>query len=148
MQLIEWAEAVTTWLGQDPRRLLVGLGAIAGVTVLGSIRRRGATQLDPQRAFSAAQRHRIHARAGKRCELESLWWLRCPAVGTHADHIHPHAKGGASSLANGASACAKHNLRKGAKVPSALAIWRLERRRRKYFPPGEPTEVNWRLPSR
>lgn len=123
----------------------LAVAAVASRTV----RRLGGSgrQRDPQRAFSAVQRQAIFARAGYRCEHQSLFG-RCTAAPTHADHIHPWSKGGATTLANGAATCARHNLRKGAKVPSGWSIRRLESRRRRYFPPGAPVEVSWRIGER
>jgi len=102
-------------------------------------------QKDPQRAFTAAQRTAGFARCGNRCEHISIFGRRCTAAPTHGDHVWPHSKGGATTLANFAGLCARHNLMKGARTPSRWAIRRLERRRRNYFPPGHPVEVVWRV---
>ncbi len=45
----------------------------------------------------------------------------------------------------GTALCAHHNTSKGATIPSRLSIWRLERRRRRYFPPNESVKVNWHI---
>ncbi|MHB8318126.1 MAG: HNH endonuclease [Acidimicrobiales bacterium] len=102
-------------------------------------------QKDPQRSFTPAQRLAGFNRCGNRCEHISIFGRRCTAAPTHGDHIWPHSKGGATTLANFAGLCARHNLAKGSRTPSRWAISRLERRRRGYFPPGEPVEVNWRV---
>ena len=140
-------EELLGWLEADPRRLLV-IVAVAGVIALVvRLRSGGGIQRDDQRLFDSSQRARIHARAGNRCEHKPLLWLRCSAKGTHADHVYPHSRGGPTILANAQSLCATHNLRKSASVPSRYYIWRLERRRRKYFPAGEDPSVQWRAAS-
>lgn len=102
---------------------------------------RGRRHLDPVRLFSSEQRREIFARAGGRCEHFNLLGMRCRRAPQHADHVYPHSKGGATSLVNAQALCAWHNERKGAKVPSRLAVARLEHRRRSYFPPGTAVEV-------
>lgn len=123
-----------------------GIAAIAAGTV-GILRRARlrVVQRDPQRAFSEAQRRAIFARAGNRCEHVSTLGLRCKARPSHADHVHPWSKGGATTLANAQALCARHNLQKGSREPSSWYLRRLERRRRSYFPPGEPAHVAWRV---
>lgn len=125
---------------------------LAGVLLFGGVaslaRRRQTIQKDPQRAFSAAQRAAGFARCQNRCEHISLLGRRCKAQAVHGDHIWPHSRGGATTLANFAGLCARHNLVKGARTPSRMAIRRLERRRRAYFPPGQPVEVVWRIGDR
>lgn len=125
---------------------------LAGVLLFGGVaslaRRRQTIQKDPQRAFSAAQRTAGFARCQNRCEHISLLGRRCKAQAVHGDHIWPHSRGGATTLANFAGLCARHNLVKGARTPSRMAIRRLERRRRAYFPPGQPVEVVWRIGDR
>ncbi|MFD6093402.1 HNH endonuclease [Oerskovia sp. NPDC060338] len=100
---------------------------------------------DPQRLFTPAQRHEGFARAQGRCEHVGSFGLRCSARPTHGDHVYPWSRGGATAMDNYQALCAVHNLRKGAKVPSAFYMWRLARRRRRYFPPGVPTRVEWRI---
>jgi 5-methylcytosine-specific restriction endonuclease McrA len=92
--------------------------------------------MDPQRDFPAHLRRQAFDLAGGRCEYTSVLWLRCSAVAQHADHLHPWSKGGATTLANCVASCAPHNLSKGAKILSPQQVWALERRRRRYFPPG------------
>lgn len=41
--------------------------------------------------------------------------------------------------------CQRHNARKSNRTPSPLYIWRLERRRRAYFPASENPRVEWRM---
>lgn len=67
---------------------------------------------DKKRSFREDQRYLIWVRGGKACAscgtiLETLAEM-------HADHVVPHSKGGATSVANGQPLCASCNLRKGA----------------------------------
>ena len=119
----------------------------AGAAMLLQSRRGGSkhAQRDPQRAFTEAQRRTIFARAGDRCEHTSLLGRRCKARPTHADHVHPWSRGGATTLANAQALCARHNLAKSDHVPSPWYLHGLERRRRSYFPPGEPVQIVWRV---
>lgn len=94
--------------------------------------------LDPQRGFSLTQRRTAERLAGGRCEMEGFGWIRCRRAGAHADHWLPWARGGATSEGNLVWACARHNLAKSSRVPTAFATWRLARRRRRYFPAGIP----------
>ena len=105
-------------------------------------------QRDPQRRFTPDQRGAILARCGHRCEHKPLLWRRCGSAATHADHVMPWSRGGATSPSNGAGLCRRHNLLKAAIVPSAWYVWRLERRRSRYFPPGVRVEVAWRFGAR
>jgi len=140
-------QLVFEWLLASPVRLVVVALVLALLWGLVPRAGSGAVQKDTQRMFDGDQRARIHSRAGGRCEHKSLLWFRCKAKGTQADHIYPHSRGGATSLANGQSLCGFHNRRKSASIPSRFYLWRLERRRRKYFPPGERVDVYWRQPS-
>ncbi|MBA2704622.1 MAG: HNH endonuclease [Blastocatellia bacterium] len=71
-------------------------------------------QLDPQRAFSVAQKREIYLRGDGHCQacgqpLDSDW---------HADHILPHSRGGRTDIINGQSLCQPCNSRKHDKVLS------------------------------
>lgn len=46
----------------------------------------------------------------------------------HADHIHPHSRGGDTSIHNGQALCARCNLKKGAKVVTTVLgrQWQIE----------------------
>lgn len=87
---------------------------------------------DPIRLFSWPQKQQLIRQANGRCEHKPPLWLRCPAPGTEADHIHPWSRGGATELWNGQLLCRRHNRRKSNHVPSPLYRWRLARRRKKY----------------
>ncbi|MFS0884979.1 HNH endonuclease [Aeromicrobium sp. 179-A 4D2 NHS] len=101
----------------------------------------GGTVKDPQRMYTKDQRRQGADRAEGRCEMESVWWLRCPRPGEHGDHFYPHSLGGATSMANFVWACAKCNIAKSNHVPTIWQKIRLERRRRRYFPEDVPTDV-------
>lgn len=132
-------------------RLEIAVVALAAVGVLvGFVRRSGeaSVQRDPQRLFSDSERRAIFARAGDRCEHVSMLGRRCHAAASHADHVHPWSKGGATTLANAQALCARHNLTKAGGVPPRWSVHRLEQRRRRYFPPGVPVAVVWRIGGR
>lgn len=132
------------WLSADPTHLAVA--AVICLLLLAFLVRRGRpsrARRDPLRAFDSRQRQRIHARAQHQCEHRPPLLPRCPAAGTQADHIYPHVRGGATSVANAQSLCARHNRSRSARIPSRWYIARLERRRRKYFPSSERVEVDW-----
>jgi superfamily II DNA or RNA helicase len=68
---------------------------------------------DPRRRFSSKQRVALYLAADGRCEqcgtqLEAGW---------HADHVHPHSKGGDTDVINGAALCPPCNLKKGNNMP-------------------------------
>lgn len=146
MQLINGA-AVAGLVGEYPAVVAVALVLLVLVVVRAG-RGRQRVQKDPQRAFNASERERIHARAGRQCEHKTWWLPRCGRAGTQADHVVPHSRGGATSVANGQSLCARHNRSKSARMPSVFYVWRLERRRQGYFPAGERVDVIWQQPSR
>lgn len=92
---------------------------------------------DTQRRFSRAQRTEILERAGQRCESHAWLFGRCRTTrDLQADHVHPHARGGVTTVANGQALCTAHNKRKGARVPWNWELARLAQRRVGYFPPG------------
>lgn len=127
---------VLTWVGA-----VLALLALAKVLVAPPTR-------DTQRLFTTEQRLEIARRAGGRCEATGGVGRRCPAPGSQADHVYPWSKGGYTIVSNGQWLCAKDNNLKRATIPSPWYRWRLERRRRGYFPPGSDVRVSWRLPAR
>lgn len=87
----------------------------------------------------------IMNRAGWHCEHYSLVFRRCEARDQlEADHIEPWAFGGATEIENAQALCHKHNSRKKAWVPSMLYVFRLQHRRRSYFPPWADVKVRRR----
>lgn len=87
---------------------------------------------DPVRLYTSEQRAAASARCGYQCEHKPLLWRRCRAGADHGDHIVPWSRGGRTDTSNLQMLCAKHNLRKSAKMPSRFYRWRLARRRRRY----------------
>ena len=62
-----------------------------------------------KRIFTARQRRILRLLAGNLCQ-------KCGEVldaSFHADHVHPHSRGGATNLMNGQALCAACNLKKG-----------------------------------
>lgn len=108
-------------------------------------RRRSHGNTDGKRLFTPAQKAEGARRAGNgRCEHKHPIWFRCFRKGAHGDHIYPHSRGGATAMSNLQMLCPKHNLAKSATIPSPLYVWRLERRRARYFPQGVSPKVEWR----
>jgi 5-methylcytosine-specific restriction endonuclease McrA len=124
---------------------LIGMSVLLVVVIGVGSGRGGRVQKDPQRAFTIQQRTAIFARARNQCEHFNVIGRRCTNAPTHADHIYPHSKGGATALANGQAMCARCNLTKSAHLPGQIYLNRLERRRRSYFPPGMPVDIVWRV---
>ncbi|SEP19217.1 HNH endonuclease [Trujillonella endophytica] len=95
----------------------------------------GCLPRDPQRLFVGADRFAIMSRAGHRCEHHSWRTGRCETTGRlQADHVHPHSRGGTTTIGNGQALCGPHNERKGNRIPWAWELDRLARRRAAYFP--------------
>lgn len=121
---------------------LLVLLAIGKVVQLGRGIVHGRHPLDARRRFSGRERAAILARAVGRCEAHSWLLGRCRQTeGLQADHVHPHSRGGATSVENGQALCARHNRRKSARVPWDWELARLEQRRRAYVPPDVGTTV-------
>ena len=124
-----------------PAGLLVLLGIGKVVRLARSIVH-GRRPRDPRRRFSGRERAAILARAGGRCEAHSWLLGRCRQTeGLQIDHVHPHSRGGSTSIENGQALCARHNKRKSARVPWDWELARLEQRRRAYVPPDVVTTV-------
>lgn len=71
--------------------------------------------LDPQRAFTEAQRKVIWLRDDKRCQVKThCGGMECDWDNWHADHKSPWSKGGTTTVANGQVCCPSCNLSKGA----------------------------------
>lgn len=71
--------------------------------------------LDPQRAFTDAQRKVIWIRDGKCCQVKTHCdGMECDWDNWHADHKAPWSKGGATTVENGQVCCPSCNLSKGA----------------------------------
>jgi HNH endonuclease len=101
-----------------------------------------AAGLDPVRRFSGVDRAAIFSRAGARCERHSLLFGRCQETEKlHADHVHPHSKGGSTTVANGQVLCSRHNKQKAARIPFNWELRRLEKQRASYFPAGDSGAV-------
>ncbi|WP_277212305.1 HNH endonuclease [Isoptericola croceus] len=135
---------LTAWAAQLPVIVAVVVLALLLIWAGPVIRGMFVPPRDPARRFSDAQRHAMFVRAGMRCEHKPLLGPRCSARPTQGDHVYPWSKGGATAMSNAQGLCARHNRRKSDRVPGALYMYRLQRRRRRYFPAGEPTDVVWR----
>ena len=102
---------------------------------------------DPQQRFHPADRALIVSRAGNRCEHHSMTGTRCEQTrGVQADHVHPHSRGGWTSVHNGQALCARHSVMRSAAVPWGWQLRRLAKRRAAYFPTNERTAVIRRSP--
>lgn len=123
--------------------IVVALGLLRTL-VMRAVNAARRPQLDPQRLFDGPQKTIGRRRSGNRCEHKHPLWFRCKGGADEADHIYPWSRGGATSVSNLQYLCKPHNRRKSAWVPTRTYIWRLERRRRSYFPPGEDLKVEWR----
>lgn len=132
-------------LTANPWPLVVLAAAALVVTILGAPAGGSSKYRDPKRMFTAAERMHAFTRAGLRCEHKSIFWSRCTNTPTQGDHIYPWSRGGRTAMSNQQALCAFHNNRKSGSVPSRAYIIRLQRRRRRYFPPGEDPRVEWRI---
>ena len=80
--------------------------------------------------FSQAERRVIFTRAGNRCEHHFPIFGRCrTTTGLEADHVHPHSRGGWTSVSNGQALCRRHNREKSARVPWNRQLNNLAKRR-------------------
>ena len=64
------------------------------------------------RAFRGRKRSALYLMSGGKCEICG----KALEQGWHADHIHPHSKGGQTNIGNGQALCPECNLKKGDKV--------------------------------
>ncbi len=72
----------------------------------------GAEPKDPQRNFTKEQREEILDTAGRKC---AGCGTSLSKSNYHADHKHPHSKGGKTTLSNGRALCSDCNRRLGNK---------------------------------
>ena len=94
-------------------------------------------ELDHSRRFTGVARAALFSQAGGRCEQHGLLFGRCQETKKlHADHVHPHSKGGSTTVANGQVLCSRHNKQKAARIPFNWELRRLEKHRASYFPVG------------
>jgi hypothetical protein len=131
------------------------VGALFAVVVLSAVVRfvrgiiHGGHPTDAVRRFSQAERRMIFIRAGNRCEHHFPIFGRCrTTTGLEADHVHPHSRGGWTSVSNGQALCRRHNREKSARVPWNRQLNNLAKRRATYFVPGhDPSVVRHRPPA-
>src|SRR5699024_8150081 len=137
--------ASTITLVLDHPWILLPAAAVTLVAIVLASPAGGASETrDPQRAFTAAERREAFERAGLRCEHKPLLWHRCTNTPTQGDHIYPWSKGGRTAMSNQQALCPFHNARKSGSVPTRMYIYRLQWRRRRYFPDGTSPQVEWR----
>jgi hypothetical protein len=121
------------------------LGAILAVFVLTGVVRgtiHSGHPNDVVRRFSQAERRVIFARAGNRCEHHfPIFGRRRTTRGLEADHVHPHSRGGWTSVSNGQALCQRHNREKSARVPWNRQLNNLAKRRATYFLPDHDAVV-------
>lgn len=84
-----------------------------------------------QSEFNETQQILGSLRAGQRCEC-SAYGRRCKNSALVAKHFYPRKLGGATTMRNLIVTCRAHGV-EGDKVPSLLAKWGIQRRRRSYF---------------
>lgn len=74
-------------------------------------------------------RRAVLARDGERCQLRRLagWGPTCGRPAEHVDHLMPVSWGGSSDASNLRAACARCNLRKGARPPAGWLALRVVR---------------------
>jgi 5-methylcytosine-specific restriction endonuclease McrA len=133
------------WAGVTSSPIVLGLLVLLAVgAVVRSARqiRWASIPRDPVRRFARADKAVILTHAGGRCERHGWINGRCRLTdGLEADHVHPHSKGGRTSLTNGQALCKRHNRQKSAHVPYGWELKRLANRRLAYYPPGVPGVV-------
>jgi hypothetical protein len=131
------------------------VGALFAVVMVSALVRsvraaiHGGHPRDAVRRFSQAERRMIFIRAGNRCEHHFPIFGRCrTTTGLEADHVHPHSRGGWTSVSNGQALCQRHNREKSARVPWKWQLNNLAKRRAAYFVPGhDPVVVRRRPPA-
>lgn len=138
------ANQVSLWVQTVPTWLAVAAVATAVVCVVSAVVENAPTRRDDRRAFTVQDRATSFALAHWRCEHRPLVGFRCTVQATHADHVVPWSKGGPTVLSNCQALCQRHNLVKSNHMPTLFYVWRLQRRRRRYYPATQPVEVAWR----
>lgn len=116
------------------------LGVVLAVLIVSGVVRFGRNIIhsghpkDPVRRFSQADRRVIFTRGGNRCEDHFPPFGRCRTTsGLEADHVHPHSRGGATSVSKGQALCQRHDREKSARVPWNRQLNNLAKRRATYF---------------
>ena len=142
--VVSFLDSVVSFFVHHPPAFWVLLVVLVVLWMARKARKARAPQNDERRMFSGWQKQEAKRRAGGRCEHSRLGF-RCHSPGEHADHIYPWSKGGATEMSNCQSLCATHNLRKSNSIPSHWYIFRLEKRRRRYFPDGTSPRVEWHI---
>lgn len=145
---VRWAigaiRALVTLFSDHPE-LLIPLGILLLVIIaMRSPAGRSRPERDPKRGFTAEERRRSFELAGHRCEHKHPLWTRCTNSPSQGDHIFPWSKGGWTRPSNLQALCAFHNNRKSGGIPTRMYVWRLARRRRRYYPPDVDPHVEWR----
>jgi hypothetical protein len=150
--LTAFVEGLTTQMAAlataNPVPFLAIASFIVLVYVSRAIARNRPAPTDPSRLFSAVQRAEGFARADGQCEMDGVFFMRCKDKAHHGDHHFPWSKGGSTSMGNFVAACARHNTSKGAKIPTSWQTFRMEARRRKYFPQGVNVKAGERFAHR
>ena len=139
------------WVEMTSSPWTAALFLLAALGVLMSLFRRirwlplTAAARDPVRRFAGAERAVILERAGNRCERRGWLVGRCrQTTNLHVDHVHPHSRGGSTSLGNSQVLCSRHNKQKAAHIPYNWELRSLEKQRQSYFPPGATGRVTRR----
>lgn len=125
--------------------LLLPLAALTVLVIVSSAPAgRTRSERDPKRMFTSDERRASFELAGWQCEHKHPLWQRCSNSPSQGDHIFPWSKGGWTRMSNLQALCAYHNNRKSGSVPTKAYVWRLERRRRHYYPEHAERKVEWR----
>ena len=141
---LQWLEVVLGVIAQHPWLLVPAAVVLLVGVVLASPAGGACEYRDPRRGFTVAERRAAFELAAHRCEHNSLFWHPCTNTPTQGDHIFPWSRGGRTTMSNQQALCPFHNSRKSGTVPTRLYILRLQWRRRRYFPDGVPSRVQWR----
>ncbi len=92
---------------------------------------------DQVRRFGGFDRAALLRCAGGRCEWHGVLAGRCRETkNLQGDHVHPHSRGGSTTVGNGQVLCSRHNKQKAARIPFNWQLRRLEKLRGSYYPQG------------